>query len=135
MAATNKKAKAKKPAAKKATKRKAKKPAKKPAKKKPVTGQSGPLVEVPYGKLNDKEQQVVKLLNGKGKGARNPLTIAELAGKCFSKKAKVSAKNDDQANSWTRNSLRRLVCAGWVEKVERGSYKITDRGRKRIKRK
>jgi hypothetical protein len=136
------KAKANKPAKKKAqAKKKAKKPAKKPAKakakkptkkskKKPTTGQSGPPVDVPFDTLNDKERKVVTFLNGKGKGPRNPLKIAEIAGACWPRMAKA------QANSWTRNSLRRLVCGGWVEKKDgaRGLYWITEKGRKRLQR-
>jgi hypothetical protein len=124
------KAKKTKKRAKKPAKVKAKKPAKKPAKKKPVSGQSGPPVDVPFEKLNDKESTVVKFLNGKGKGARNPLKIADIAKRCFGKKAKDEA----QANSWTRNSLRRLVTGGWVEKMERGLYRIDEKGRKRLQR-
>lgn len=127
---TTKKTKAK--TTKKPVKAKAKKPAKKPAKKKPTTGQSGPPVDVPFEKLNDKEKTVAKFLNGKGKGARNPLKISDIASKCFSKQTEDKA----QANSWTRNSLRRLVTAGWVEKKDgaRGLYWITEKGRKRLQR-
>lgn len=130
------KTKAKKPAkakvtkkkpAKKPVKAKAKKPAKAP-KKKPTTGQSGPPLDVPFEKLNTKECKVIDFLNGKGKGPRNPLKIVELAKGCFPRESKK------KGNSWTRNSLRRLTCGGWVEKLERGSYRISEKGRKRLQR-
>jgi len=119
--------------AKAKTKRPVKAKAKKPTatkKKKATTGQSGPPVDVPFEKLNDKEREVLSFLNGKGKGPRNPLKISDIAGSCWKSKRLSKA----QGNSWTRNSLRRLICGGWVEKLERGVYRVTEKGRKRLQR-
>jgi hypothetical protein len=122
-----------------ATQRKkpAKKPTRKPAKKRttkarkkkePTSGQSAPLIELSVEGLNAKEAKVFHLLNGEGAGVRSIMTIAEIAGTCFRSRGKK------QANSWTRNSLRRLVQGGLVEKVERGKYRVTDAGRKKLAR-
>ena len=116
----------KKPA-KKSAKKPAKKPTRKPTNKKPNTGQSGPAVEVPYEELNSKEQKVLRTLNGKGKGTREIVKIADLISAFGNKPAKK------KRNSWVRNSLRRLVCGTWVEKVDRGEYRISEKGRKRLK--
>ena len=95
------------------------------AKHKPVSGQSGPAIkELTFEDLNKKE----KLLLGcfEVKGDREVRTIDELAAEAF-KTASVSVK---KANSWARNSLRRPVRAGLVEKPEPGSYRLTALGRK-----
>ena len=101
----------------------------KASKGKPTTGQSGPEIEVKTEDLNAKESKVLDLLNGKGEGARETVTIPELT-KVFKNTADTKA----QANSWVRNSLRRLVTSGLVEKLERGSYRIAERARKRLQR-
>ena len=129
MAATKTKTKTKKPnkaKTKKPNKAKTKKPNKAKTKK-ATTGQSGPDVEVLFDDLNEKEQLVLKRLNGKGKGTREEMKIEDIT-KVFAKKAKTKA----QQNSWVRNSLRRLCCGGWVEKMDRGLYRISENGRRRI---
>ena len=103
--------------------------AKKSRKDKPTTGQSGPEIEVKTEDLNAKESKVLDLLNGKGEGPRETISIPELT-KVFKNTADTKA----QANSWVRNSLRRLVTSGLVEKLERGSYRIAERARKRLQR-
>jgi hypothetical protein len=108
----------KKTAAKKATKKKSE----------PTSGQSGPPIDLDYEELNARETKVVDVLNGEGGGTREIRTIKELADAAFPSKTKK------QANSWVRNQLRRLVCAGWVEKVERGSYRVSKKGRDRMTR-
>lgn len=95
---------------------------------KPTTGQSGPEVEVKFEKLNVKELKVLAALNGEGVGTREQLTIEQLAKECFPSKSKA------QSNSWVRNSLRRLFCGGWLEKMTRGLYKISESGRKKMAR-
>lgn len=108
-----------------------KKPARKPAKarkKDPTSGQSGPTIELSVDGLNAKEAKVFHLLNGEGAGVRAILTIAEIAETCFKSQGKK------RSNSWARNSLRRLVQGGLVEKVERGKYRVTDAGRKKLAR-
>jgi len=97
------------------------------AKHKPVSGQSGPAIkELTFEDLNKKE----KLLLGcfEVKGDREVRTIEALAAEAF-KTASVSVK---KANSWARNSLRRPVRAGLVEKPEPGSYRLTALGRKTV---
>lgn len=127
--------------AKKPTKKPAKKPSKKPVKAKkvkkgkilsekklPTTGQSAPpRDDLAFEVLNPKERKVFIFLNGTGKGKRAVKALTEMASACFGNKKKA------QANSWIRNSLRRLVVGGWVEKVERGAYRVTEKGRKRYK--
>jgi hypothetical protein len=123
------KAKTKKPnkaKTRKPNKTKASKPSKVKANK-PMTGQSGPRVEVDVSSLNGKEIRVLKMLNGKGKGAREILKITDLMNSMPTKTPKA------QKNSWVRNSLRRLVTGAYVEKIERGSYRITDSGRRRMR--
>ncbi len=125
----------------KATKKKATKktrrlaPKKAPKKKrapkkatKASSGQSGPGLELALEKLNDREKRVVDALNGKGSGSREIFTIDDLAESCWKSKSRA------QANSWVRNSLRRLIRGGVVEKVERGQYRIADSGRKKLAR-
>lgn len=113
----------------KAESHKASKAGKKDTEKKiPTSGQSGPSVELSADRLNSKESKVFAALNDPGSGVRAILTITELAGACFKSRGKR------QANSWTRNSLRRLVQAGLAEKVDRGKYRVSDSGRKKLAR-
>ena len=116
------KAKAKAKAKSTATAKKAA-PKKAAAKKaEPTSGQSGPVIEnLTAEDLNPNEVKVMKLAM-KGEG---PKTIVELA-KAF------TGKNKKTANSWTRNSLRRLVRGGFLAKVERGAYRATGKGRRRM---
>ena len=128
-----KKAKAKgKPKAAKKRRPKAKatsnKKAKAQEKRTPTSGQSGPPIELSVEGLNTKEAKIFSALNGSGSGVRTIMTITELATECFKSRGKK------QANSWTRNSLRRLVQSGLVEKVERGKYRVSDAGRKKLAR-
>jgi hypothetical protein len=117
-AAAAKKPAAKKPAAKKAAKKAASK-SNGEQKDSPSSGQSGPPVDLSKKALNAKEAKVLAALcNGK-----SSQKIAELAA-IFKGKAK------SQANSWVRNSLRRLVRGSFVEQVERGTYKATAKGKK-----
>jgi hypothetical protein len=87
----------------------------------PTSGQSGPPLELAKAKLNDKEEKVVTVLLADV----NPVPINALATNCF------SDQTSSTANSWVRNSLRRLVRAKWVEKVGKGTYRLTDKGRER----
>lgn len=124
--ATPKKAPAKKRASK--AKKKAA-PKKAPAKKgAPKSGQSATPIELSVEGLNSKEAKVVEALNGAGTGMRPVLTIVEIAEMCFKSQGKK------KSNSWARNSLRRLVVSGIVEKVERGTYRISEAGRKKLAR-
>lgn len=99
-----------------------------PVKRVPTTGQSAPPRELALDLLNPKELKVLNALNGAGSGVRPVTTIAELAAACFKSQGK------QKSNSWTRNSLRRLVQAGFVEKVRRGKYRVSTTGRKQLAR-
>jgi Mn-dependent DtxR family transcriptional regulator len=68
---------------------------------------------------------VLELLNGDGSGSRAVMTISEMAETLWAK-----GKGKKVANSWVRNSLRRLMRAGLIEKVERGKFRISASGRK-----
>lgn len=125
-----KKAEPKKAAPTKAAKKAAKKvvkaaKAEKKEKRKATSGQSGPSIEaLPWSALNKKEKLVIGCFNLKGE--REVKTIEQIADEVF----KGKAKNVKQANSWVRNSLRRLMRFGrWLEKVEPGKYRITLWGR------
>ncbi len=133
MAAKKKKAAKKAPAKrekkaakpKKAARQAATKTPKAPRKKRsgaPTSGQSGPSLDLAKDKLNDKEQKIVATLLGDA----NPMPINALATTCF------SDQTQSKANSWVRNSLRRLVRGKWVEKVGKGTYRVTDQGKARF---
>lgn len=93
-----------------------------------TTGQSGPTIEeLPWDSLNRKEKLLIGCFNLEGE--REVRSIGELAVAAF----KTKAKNLAQANSWARNSLRRLMRSGkWLEKVEPGKYRLTPGGRKSL---
>lgn len=77
-------------------------------------GQSGRYIAslVP----NEKELTVARFLRGHATS-----TLADIAAGCFS--------GESRGNSWTRNSLRRLVRARWAAKLRRGTYDLTPEGR------
>jgi len=96
--------------------------------------------------LNEKEQRLFNsLVGGKEK------TIADLK-RIFAEDAKAHCKEnlvkgtydegdiDAQAQSFVRNSIRRLIRDGWVEgpaqneKLGRGSYRITAQGTKWVEK-
>lgn len=88
-----------------------------PAPSDAASGQSGPKVKIT--KVNAKEAKVIAQLNHDS----DPQKITDIA-KCFKGKVK------SQANSWVRNSLRRLVRGGLVKQVSRGTYTLTAKGKK-----
>lgn len=96
--------------------------------KTPTSGQSAPPIELSSDALNAKEAKVLAALNGSGSGVRPVMTITDLAAECFKSQSKK------RANSWVRNSLRRLVQSGLIEKVERGKYRVSEAGRKGLAR-
>jgi len=105
--------------------RRAKKgPAKKRSSKKAPKSKSKTKTKLSVSQLNEKEELVLSILNGAGSGIRLILTIAELAETCF------KSQGPKQSNSWVRNSLRRLVQQGLVEKTDRGKYRVSDAGRR-----
>ena len=128
----------------------AKKPNKvKTAKKPPPhSGQSAEERDIPFNELNSKEKELLTVLNAEGSGACPRFTLKEITEAAFlpsrkvpTKKpskseiatpAKIRANSWEQASSWTRNCLRRLTISGYVVKIERGIYKISAKGRKRI---
>jgi len=85
------------------------------------SGQSGPALELEASDLNKSETKLLCSF-GDYKGGEE-ISIAELAKETFPTKSKA------QANSWVRNSLRRLVRGSLVEKTDRGTYKLTKAGR------
>ena len=52
------------------------------------------------------------------RATKGSLTLAELASAAFGYKSMV------QGNSWTRNSLRRLICSRLVTKMDARIYRI-----------
>lgn len=90
--------------------------------KKPSTGQSGPALKLAIEDLNAKELAVIAALVG-----IQSRTIAEIAAIAFPR------AKEEKANSWTRNSLRRPVCADYVTKLESGTYKLSASGSRRYR--
>lgn len=90
--------------------------AEKPARR---TGQSGDKIELAASQLNDNERAVVGALYED----MNPLSIVALATVAF------PSQPPSRASSWARNSLRRLVRGDWIEKMGRGTYALTEKGR------
>lgn len=88
-------------------------------KHKPVSGQSGPrIAELVWDDLNKKERLVVGCFDLEGE--REVRTIEQIGAEAF--KSQTLKKQ----NSWTRNSLRRLMRSGkWLEKAEPGKYRLT----------
>lgn len=114
----------KKKAAKKASPVKAKG---KTERTKPTTGQSGPKIKhLSFDDLNRKEKLVVGCFELSG--TREVRTIKDLAEEAF------RSQTVKKANSWTRNSLRRLVRAGWLDKTEPGSYRLSADARTWLKK-
>jgi hypothetical protein len=93
------------------------------AKADPKSGQSGPPLELSPAKINGKEKAVLAALSKLTES--ESMSLAELADKCF-------PGEDKKSNSWVRNSMRRLVRAGYVAKVDRGTYQMSADGRKRL---
>lgn len=91
------------------------------------SGQSGPRIEIEVGDLNRKERRVLFLLLGDDDASRETYTLGEMADALWAK-----SKGPAVANSWVRNSLRRLVRAGYVEKVAPGCYRVSASGRSKI---
>lgn len=95
-------------------------------------GQNGPKGVFPWKVLNQKEKAVLRALNGTGKGRRKIMSLEDLAEECFMSEA----RDPEQANSWVRNSLRRLVRGEWVENMNPGVYRICKgEGRTKVRRK
>lgn len=108
----------------------------KSAASKPTTGQSAPHEFIGVADLNAREMRLIEFLNGTGEGHRQGMTITEML-EVFRGAAGTKAR----ANSWVRNQLRRLVTGGYAEHlldsdgvVVRGSYRVTEAGRKRLVR-
>lgn len=99
---------------------------------KPTTGQSREEFALELDALSAGEAKVIKALNGTGKGVREVLPVASIA-----KASKLTALQ-------VRNSIRRLVPSGWVERVDEiladdgevktvlGHYRLHERGRRRL---
>lgn len=89
---------------------------------KPTTGQSAPERKISWEDLSADEQTVIKLLNDKGEGKRVARSVEYLA----------DAFGGDNPKLTVRNSLRRPVPSGWVDREGRGLYSISEKGRKRL---
>jgi hypothetical protein len=85
-------------------------------------GQNGPSVKLALTDLNDKEKKILKSLAGITEQQIEPKPITEIASVAFPDADSI------RANSWTRNSLRRLIRGKLVDKVERGMYRISQKG-------
>lgn len=84
-------------------------------------GQGGRPIDLHRRDLNSKELMVVASLYGQSA----PFPLNGLAASTF------PAEDTNVANSWVRNSLRRLVRGGWVVKNAPGTYSMTVLGRDR----
>lgn len=99
--------------------KKTKKKTKKAEKPKYEQGQSGPPLDLPFEKMNQDEQDIVRGLYHHEDKATN----AQLQG-CISR-----AKR--RTNLVVRNALRRLVRGNWVDVKDRGVYALTTKGKNR----
>lgn len=90
---------------------------------KPTTGQSAPTRKLEWDALNQYERAVIDLLHGGG-GRRVPRNVAYLADGIDAENARLVA----------RNALRRPVSCGWIERVGRAQYMISELGRQRLNR-
>lgn len=88
---------------------------------KPTSGQSAPERELPWDSLSNDEREVIKMLNSPGHGPRKVRSIEYLA----------DGIEGDNPRLQARNGLRRPVSCGWVDRVERAQYQISEKGRKR----
>lgn len=75
-------------------------------------------------KLNTKERTLLTCLAKHGE--QSPSEIAE---RCFAPGKAVPARSIERAGWFARNSVRKPVALGFVEKTGRGAYRITRRGR------
>lgn len=92
-----------------------------------LEGQKGPTIDLPYDGLNEKERSVLRVFNPIG--PRGAVRIEELARYSF---PALFVKDSGRANSWVRNSLRRLVRGNWIETAgasERGKFRLTIRAK------
>ena len=80
------------------------------------------LGDISVDVLNDKEKLVLIILSGNDA----MLDLKTLSAKCFPDIPRT------KSNSWVRNSLRRLVLGGLVERINRGAFKLTENGRARL---
>jgi hypothetical protein len=90
-------------------------------------GQKGGKLDLELSDLNAKERKLLGVFNPNG--ARGEYMIEHLA-MVFGREA----KNRMQAQSWVRNSLRRLVRGKLVEHVGDGTYRMTLMARAMVKK-
>lgn len=95
-----------------------------------LEGQKGPRMELPMDRLNEKELAVLKVFNCEGP-VRGWYSIKTLAQWAF---PVLTVKNAIKANSWVRNSLRRLVRGGWAEQPDKkkGFFRLTAKAHTRL---
>lgn len=95
-------------------------------------GQTAGKLTLHWDNLNTNERIVLGALNPAADKHRKPLTIKEIADIT----GWVATLGTKKANSWVRNSMRRLVRAELVshaEKVKDGKYVLTDSGKRMIR--
>jgi hypothetical protein len=95
---------------------------------KPSSGQSAPEREIPWNELNEDEGVLVQMLAAEDR--RAPRSVEWLA-EAFDDSGKHEYNH---AKLRARNAVRRLVQGGWVERVERGTYQLTESGKRRYQR-
>lgn len=93
---------------------------------KPSTGQSAPERKIEWGDFNRHEKAVLKMLNGDG-GRRVQRSVEFLADGI--------PGDPDNPKLAARNALRRPVSSGWVDRVGKAQYMISESGRRRYQAK
>lgn len=95
-----------------------------------LEGQKATPLELPLDRMNEKERAVLNVFNPTGpRGWYNITTLAQWAFPV------ENHKHAGRANSWVRNSLRRLVRGGWVEhpsKEHKGVFRLSQRAKKTL---
>ncbi len=91
------------------------------AKKTYHTGQDGPSIEIGIVDLNTRETMILDYLRESG-GADKPTRLDSIQEGAFP----TASKKDGYY--YVISSLRRLVRAGFIGKIERGVYTLTTKG-------
>jgi hypothetical protein len=91
---------------------------------KPSTGQSAESRPLAWGDLSDDERAVIMLLDGTpdNSGLARPRMTRSI-------EYLADGLEGDGARLRARNALRRPVSCGWVERVQRARYQISELGR------
>ena len=92
---------------------------------KPSTGQSAPERLIKYEDLTDNEKAIIAASKGGKKEAARPWRDVEYYSELF---------DADNPKLVARNTIRRLIPGGWLERGERGKYRLTENGMRRLER-